>query len=144
MPSGSDRVSQTDLESGLSPAASERAQPGQVEVSVVICCLNEERTLGVCIQKAQSAFRPAVETGEVVVADNGSTDGSIEIAQEHGARVVRVDAKRYGNTLQGGFEEARGRLIIMADADDSRDFSEVGLTTRGYSKRQNRQGVRDL
>jgi glycosyltransferase involved in cell wall biosynthesis len=104
------------------PGARSSDQP---EVSVVIPCLNEANSIAVCIDKAMAAFRGAGIWGEVVVADNGSTDGSIEIAQEHGARLAKVDAKGYGNALRGGFAEARGQFIIMGDADDSYDFSEV-------------------
>ncbi|HMD86319.1 MAG TPA: glycosyltransferase family 2 protein [Terriglobia bacterium] len=95
------------------------------EVSVVIPCLNEALSIGICIDKALAVFRTAGVRGEVVVADNGSTDGSIEIAREHGARVVRVEARGYGNALRKGIGEARGKFIIMGDADDSYDFSEV-------------------
>lgn len=102
------------------------AAPGaQVEVSVVIPCLNEAASVAFCIDKALEAFAAAGVDGEVVVADNGSTDGSIQIAQEHGARLVHVQAKGYGNALRRGIEAARGEFIIMGDADDSYDFSEV-------------------
>ena len=95
------------------------------EVSIVIPCLNEADTLAICIDKAHRAFRDAGIVGEVVVGDNGSTDGSREIAQAHGARVVPVAARGYGNALMGGIEAARGRYVIMGDADDSYDFLEV-------------------
>ena len=95
------------------------------EVSVVMPCLNEAETLATCIAKAQDAFRRHGVAGEVIVADNGSTDGSQEIAQEMGARLVRVESKGYGNALMGGISEARGRFIIMGDADDSYDFAEI-------------------
>ena len=97
----------------------------EIEVSVVMTCLNEANSLGACIAKAQSAFRQHNIPGEVVVADNGSTDGSVEIAEGLGARVVRVQAKGYGNALMGGIAAARGQFVIMGDADDSYDFSEV-------------------
>jgi glycosyltransferase involved in cell wall biosynthesis len=96
-----------------------------VEVSVVIPCLNEAASIAFCIDKAMAAFATAGIRGEVVVGDNGSTDGSIDIAQEHGARVVHVEAKGYGNALRKGIEETRGKFIIMGDADDSYDFSEA-------------------
>jgi hypothetical protein len=96
-----------------------------VEVSVVIPCLNEARSIAFCIDKALAAFKAADVCGEVVVSDNGSTDGSIQIAEEHGARVVHAEIKGYGNALRKGIQEARGKFIIMGDADDSYDFSEV-------------------
>ena len=96
-----------------------------VEVSVVIPCLNEARSLAFCIDKALAAFKAVDVCGEVVVADNGSTDGSIQIAETHGARAVHAEIKGYGNALRKGIQEARGKFIIMGDADDSYDFSEV-------------------
>ena len=96
-----------------------------VEVSVVIPCLNEARSIAFCIDKALAAFKAADVCGEVVVSDNGSTDGSIQIAEKHGARVVHAEIKGYGNALRKGIQEARGKFIIMGDADDSYDFSEV-------------------
>jgi hypothetical protein len=103
----------------------EDAVVGPVEVSVVIPCLNEANSLAFCIDKALAAFRKICVSGEVVVADNGSTDGSIEIAEQHGARVIHVAAKGYGNALRAGIEAAEGKFVIMGDADDSYDFSEV-------------------
>ena len=82
-------------------AANDR-EPGACEVSVVMPCLNEADTLGLCIQKAQTAFREHQIKGEIVVADNGSTDASIEIAERCGARVVHVKEKGYGSALSGG------------------------------------------
>src|SRR5437879_12060009 len=96
-----------------------------VEVSVVTQCLNEANSLAVCIDKAVTAFRGAGLSGEVIVADNGSTDGSIQIAEEHGARVVRVEERGYGIALRAGIAAARGPFIVMGDADDSYDFGEV-------------------
>ena len=95
------------------------------EVSVVMPCLNEAETLAVCIQKATRCLAENSVTGEIIVADNGSTDGSQAIAEASGARVVPVEAKGYGNALMGGIEAARGRFVIMADADDSYDFSAL-------------------
>src|SRR5713101_8154145 len=96
-----------------------------VEVSVVIPCLNEANSIGICVSKAIGAFHTAGFRGEVVVADNGSTDGSIEIAENLGARVVRVEARGYGSALRAGIAAARGAFIVMGDADDSYDFSDV-------------------
>lgn len=96
-----------------------------VEVSVVMPCLNEADTLATCIRKARRALIENNISGEVIVADNGSTDGSQEIARENGARVVHVQAKGYGNALMGGIAAARGKYVIMGDADDSYDFLEV-------------------
>ena len=102
-------------------------QPGMtdVEVSVVMPCLNEAETLGVCVEKAQRALREAGIAGEVIVADNGSTDGSQAIAERLGARVVPVRDRGYGNALMGGIASARGRFVIMGDADDSYDFLAI-------------------
>jgi len=97
-----------------------------VELSVVMPCLNESRTLGTCIRKAQAAMERLQVRGEVIVADNGSTDGSQAIAAEMGARVVPVEARGYGSALRGGIEAARGRYVIMGDADDSYDFTQLG------------------
>ena len=96
-----------------------------VEVSVVIPCLNEANSLAYCVDKAVKAFRAAGLSGEVVVADNGSTDGSIQIAEQHGARVIRVAERGYGAALRAGIAGARGFFIIMGDADDSYDFTDV-------------------
>lgn len=96
-----------------------------VKVSVVIPCLNEANSVGLCIDKAFAALRHIDQTGEVIVADNGSTDGSVEIAKKHGARIVHVAARGYGNALRAGIEAARGEFIVIGDADDSYDFSEI-------------------
>jgi glycosyltransferase involved in cell wall biosynthesis len=99
--------------------------PGGVEVSVVMPCLNEADTLETCIRKAHAALEEHDIAGEVIVADNGSTDGSQEIAELLGARVVPVEARGYGSALMGGIADARGRYVIMGDADDSYDFLEL-------------------
>jgi glycosyltransferase involved in cell wall biosynthesis len=97
-----------------------------LEVSIVMPCLNESETLATCIRKAQQALGEQQIAGEVIVADNGSTDGSGELAASLGARVVPVSEKGYGSALQGGISAARGRFIIMGDADDSYDFGKIG------------------
>jgi len=99
--------------------------PEAPEVSVVMPCLNEAETLATCIEKAQRGFRQHGIHGEVVIADNGSTDGSQAIAERMGARVVSVEAKGYGSALRGGIAAARGRYVVMGDSDDSYDFSHV-------------------
>jgi hypothetical protein len=93
-----------------------------LELSIVMPCLNEAETLALCIRKAQEFLRTSGIAGEVVIADNGSTDGSRQIANAMGARLVGVDAKGYGAALLGGIAAARGRYVIMGDADDSYDF----------------------
>src|SRR5216684_2132300 len=99
------------------------AQP--VELSIVMPCLNEADTLQTCLTKAFEALQGSGISGEVIVADNGSTDGSVQIAQSMGARVVPVSARGYGSALMGGIAASRGRYVIMGDADDSYDFLEV-------------------
>jgi glycosyltransferase involved in cell wall biosynthesis len=98
---------------------------GPVDVSVVIPCLNEANSIGICVEKAGKAIAAAGLSGEVVVADNGSTDGSIQIAQRLGARVVPVPQRGYGSALKAGIRASRGAFIVMGDADDSYDFSDV-------------------
>ena len=88
-------------------------------------CLNEAETLPTCIRKAQSFLDTHHIPGEIIIADNGSTDGSIALAEEMGTRVVHVEQKGYGNALRGGFEAAQSSYIIMGDADDSYDFSDL-------------------
>ena len=95
------------------------------EVSVVIPCLNEAESIAACVAKAFEAFRNSGTRGEVVVADNGSTDGSQDVATEHGARVIHADIKGYGSALRSGIAEAHGAFIILGDADGSHDFSEI-------------------
>jgi hypothetical protein len=94
-------------------------------VSAVIPCLNEERTLGICIQKALDAFARRGILGEVVVGDNGSSDRSVEIAQDLGARVIHQPVKGYGAAISAAVGAARGKYLIMADADDSYDWSQL-------------------
>lgn len=96
-----------------------------IELSVVMPCLNEERTVAICVKKAFDAFRREKIEGEVVVVDNGSTDNSAERASKAGARVINHHKKGYGSALKKGIEEARGKFIIMADADNTYDFSGI-------------------
>lgn len=96
-----------------------------IELSIVMPCLNEAETLAVCINKAQSFFERENINGEVIIADNGSTDGSQKIATDLNARVVYVPQKGYGSALRGGIEAANGKYVIMGDADDSYDFSNL-------------------
>ncbi len=113
---------QSDLEFDHQPASKAELIP---LVSAVMPCLNEARTLETCIRKAQRAFDAMGVPGEVIVADNGSTDGSVEIATSLGARVVRQSIRGYGAALSKGIESARGTYIVLADADDSYDWSQI-------------------
>lgn len=92
---------------------------------MIMPCLNEAETVEVCLRKAQAAIQKHRLSAEVIVADNGSTDGSQQIAERCGARVVSVPDRGYGNALRSGIDAARGRLIVIGDADDSYDFSEI-------------------
>jgi glycosyltransferase involved in cell wall biosynthesis len=96
-----------------------------VELTVVMPCLNEAETVATCVTKAVRFIADSGISGEVVVADNGSTDGSQRLAEEAGARIVQVKDKGYGNALMGGILAARGEYVIMGDADDSYDFSNL-------------------
>ena len=96
-----------------------------VELTILMPCLNEAETVARCVSKACSFIERYGIEGEVLVADNGSTDGSPELARAAGARVVPIPRKGYGSALLGGIEAARGRFVIMADADDSYDFSQL-------------------
>jgi len=98
----------------------------EVEVSAIMPCLNEEETLAACIRKATECFAALGVRGEVIVGDNGSRDHSVEIAESLGARVVRQPVKGYGSALQAALKAARGRYCIMADSDDSYDWSAMG------------------
>lgn len=97
-----------------------------IRISAVMPCLNEERTLALCIRKAQACFERLGVAGEVVIADNGSTDRSVEIARSLGARVVHQPVRGYGSALMAGITAARGDVVVMGDADDSYDWSDIG------------------
>jgi glycosyltransferase involved in cell wall biosynthesis len=96
-----------------------------LELTILMPCLNEAETLAVCIRKAQQYLNSSGVSGEIVIADNGSTDGSQELARACGARVVDVPIRGYGAALLGGIESANGRFVIMGDADDSYDFTSL-------------------
>lgn len=117
------RETRETLRKGACTSTGQQTQA--VELSVVMPCLNEAETLEICIQKAQKAFQEYDIAGEIIVADNGSTDGSQEIATRLGVRLVHVEVKGYGSALMGGINAARGSYVIMADADDSYDFSTL-------------------
>jgi len=100
--------------------------PGEeIELSVVMPCLNESATVATCVRKALGAMQQHGIRGEVIVADNGSTDQSRELAQQAGARVVEVKTRGYGSALRAGIADARGRFVLMGDADDSYDFTHL-------------------
>lgn len=98
---------------------------GPIELTILMPCLNEAETLAVCIDKAQGYLHEHGVSGEVLIADNGSTDGSQDIARSRGARVISVEEKGYGSALYGGIRAARGKYVIMGDADDSYDFTNL-------------------
>ncbi len=103
-------------------ATKTKSKNESLELSIVLPCLNEERTVGQCVRDARTFLRTSRVDGEVIVADNGSTDRSAEIAEAEGARVIHVAQKGYGNALRNGFAAARGKYILMADADQSYDL----------------------
>jgi glycosyltransferase involved in cell wall biosynthesis len=107
-----------------------------IAVSAVIPCLDEERTIGTCVEKAKASFAALGLAGEVVVVDNGSRDRSAEIARALGARVVDQPVRGYGAALRAGIEAARGRIVVIGDADDSYDWAAiaplVGKVEEGY------------
>src|SRR5207237_10897729 len=97
------------------------------ELTILLPCLNEAETLAACIAKAQGFLARSGIVGEIVVADNGSRDGSQAIAREAGARLVTATTRGYGAALRAGIEAAQGRYVIMGDADDSYNFAELSL-----------------
>jgi glycosyltransferase involved in cell wall biosynthesis len=111
-------------QSSLTPAA-HLPLPITLELSIVIPCLNEAETIALCVNKAQRYLLTYQIQGEVVVADNGSTDGSQAIAQANGAKVIQIKEPGYGSALRGGFAAAQGEYIIMGDGDDSYDFTNL-------------------
>jgi glycosyltransferase involved in cell wall biosynthesis len=115
-------LSAFDSESKMNELASTGKQ---VELSVVMPCLNERETVGRCVRKAVTSLREAGINGEVIVSDNGSTDGSVEIAESEGALVIHVADKGYGSALKGGILAARGKYVLMADSDDSHDLEHL-------------------
>jgi glycosyltransferase involved in cell wall biosynthesis len=119
------RASKNDTRMNEAPNQRSASETACLEVSIVMPCLNEADTLEACIKKAQQALSEHHIDGEIIVADNGSTDGSQVIAARMGVRVVHVVAKGYGNALMGGIAAARGKIIIMGDADDSYDFRHI-------------------
>src|SRR5258706_12287270 len=104
----------------------EDTRPVAVEVSIVMPCLNEVETLADCIGEAREAIAKGGYTAEIIVADNGSSDGSQLVARELGAKVVDVKRKGYGSALIGGIDAAQGRYVVMGDADASYDFAAIG------------------
>ena len=128
------------MDSGLAsvlapPASSCQARPAtldgrasrSLELTILMPCLNEAETVATCVRKARSFLERTGIEGEVLVADNGSSDGSQELARDAGARVVQIAQRGYGSALLGGISAAGGRFVIMADADDSYDFSRLDL-----------------
>ena len=103
-----------------------RDDAAECELTILMPCLNEAETLATCIVKANESLKNLGINGEVLIADNGSTDGSQEIARSLGARVVQVERKGYGNALMRGIATARGKYVIMGDSDDSYDFTNLG------------------
>lgn len=99
----------------------------EIEISIVMPCLNEKDTLRKCIQEAFSGLKTHNISGEIVVADNGSNDGSPELAESEGARVIHVQTKGYGSALMAGIEASRGEYILMGDSDGSYSFAEVDI-----------------
>jgi hypothetical protein len=116
---------------GQQPQGTAAGAAAEPELSIVIPCLDEAATLEVCIRKAQRAYGELGVGGEVVVADNGSSDGSAELAERLGARVIHVQQRGYGSALAAGIETARGRYVIIGDADATYDFGAIGTFLEG-------------
>ena len=110
----------------VSPTVAHEANGVGCELTILMPCLNEAETLATCITKAMTSLQNLKIDGEVLIADNGSTDGSQQIATSLGARVVQVERKGYGNALMRGIATARGKYVIMGDSDDSYDFTSLG------------------
>jgi glycosyltransferase involved in cell wall biosynthesis len=109
----------------VSSATATRFDQATLDVSVVIPCLNEAETIALCVRKAKAAIDRSGLAGEVIVVDNGSTDGSPQLAAEEGAQVLREPRRGYGNAYLTGLAAARGRYIVMGDGDDTYNFDEV-------------------
>ena len=95
------------------------------EITILMPCLNEAETLSICIRKAKSFLKNNYIDGEILIADNGSTDGSQDIAIAEGARILNIKKRGYGSALIGGCKAAKGKYVIMGDSDDSYDFSAL-------------------
>ena len=119
-------MSRALLPDAIKPAVAE-AERRDVELTILMPCLNEAETIATCIDKAQGFLARSGVAGEILIADNGSSDGSVEYALARGARVIAVTERGYGAALRAGIAAARGRYVIMGDADDSYDFSRLEL-----------------
>lgn len=97
----------------------------QKGITVLMPCLNEVKTLGICIDKAKKFLESCNYDGEILIADNGSTDGSVELAKSLGVRIIHIEEKGYGSALWGGVKNAFYEYVIMGDADDSYDFLDL-------------------
>jgi glycosyltransferase involved in cell wall biosynthesis len=107
-----------------------RRAESALDISIVIPCLNEAKTIGAVVEKALRSIERLGLRGEVLVSDNGSTDGSVAIAEALGARIVHAPDRGYGNALRHGMSVARGWMLVMGDADDTYDFGEIDLFVR--------------
>ena len=118
-----EQIAELRAANSSAPAPATRDEP--LELSIIMPCLNEAATVGTCVRKARGFLEENGIAGEIVIGDNGSTDGSQEIAEREGARVVHAPLRGYGAALQIGIASARGRYIIMGDSDDSYDFTDL-------------------